>query len=315
MAENRMKNMRVLITGGAGFIGSNLAYEIAANNAVIIIDDLSTGSIKNLIELVDRKNVTLITGSILDRRLLDRIFNGVDFVFHLAAIPSVPRSIQDPLTANEVNITGTLNVLIAARNNKVKKVIFASSSSVYDDTPMPKKENLVPNSQSPYALTKLVGEQYCHIFHQVYRLPTICLRYFNVYGPRQNPNSEYTAVVPSFISNVLKNESPIIYGDGYQTRDLTFVQDAVQANIIAAESQITGVINVGTGYRTTINELAKNITKIIGKDLQPIYKKPRVGDIRDSLADITLARSIGYVCRYGLEDGLKETIRRFTNGN
>lgn len=311
-----MKNKRIVITGGAGFIGSNLSHEVAADNNVIIIDDLSTGNVKNVIDLVDKKNVTLITGSILDRQLLDRIFYGIDYVFHLAAIPSVPRSIQDPLTTNEVNVTGTLNVLIAARNNKVKKVIFASSSSVYGDNPtLPKTEDMVPDSRSPYALTKLVGEHYCMLFHKIYGMPTVCLRYFNIYGPRQNQNSEYTAVVPSFISCVLQEVRPVIYGDGFQTRDLTYVQDAVRANIIASESPITGVINVGTGYRTTINELAQNITKIVGKDLQPIYKKPRVGDIRDSLADITLAKSIGYSCRYSLEDGLRETIRTFNNGN
>ncbi|GAG40462.1 unnamed protein product, partial [marine sediment metagenome] len=183
-----MKNKRVVITGGAGFIGSNLAHEIAANNTVIIVDDLSTGRIENVTDLIDKENVTLIKGSILDRRLLEGSLGGTDYVFHLAAIPSVPRSIEDPLSTNEANITGTLNVLIAARNNRVKKVVFASSSSVYGDTlTLPKTEGMPPDSQSPYALTKLVGEYYCHIFHKVYGLPTICLRYFNVYGPRQNP--------------------------------------------------------------------------------------------------------------------------------
>lgn len=311
-----MKNKRVVITGGAGFIGSNLAYEMAANNVVIIVDDLSTGRMENVTGLIDKENVTLIKGSILDRRLLEGALGGADYVFHLAAIPSVPRSLEDPLSTNEVNITGTLNVLIAARNKRIKKVVYASSSSVYGDTPtLPKREDMPPNSLSPYALTKLVGEYYCSIFYKVYGLPTICLRYFNVYGPRQNPNSEYAAVIPSFISSVLQNERPIIYGDGNQTRDFTFVQDAVQANIVAAESHATGIFNIGSGRNVTINELAKIIIRILGGDVKPIHEKPRVGDIRDSLADITLARTIGYKPRYNLEDGLLETIREFVDAS
>ena len=311
-----MKNKRVVITGGAGFIGSNLAYEMAANNVVIIVDDLSTGRMENVTGLIDKENVTLIKSSILDRHLLEGALGGADYVFHLAAIPSVPRSLEDPLSTNEVNITGTLNVLIAARNKRIKKVVYASSSSVYGDTPtLPKREGMPPNSLSPYALTKLVGEYYCRIFHKVYGLPTICLRYFNVYGPRQNPNSEYAAVIPSFISSVLQNERPIIYGDGNQTRDFTFVQDAVQANIIAAESHATGVFNIGSGGSIAINGLAKTITQILGADVKPIHEKPRVGDIRDSLADITLARTIGYEPRYNLEDGLRETIRGFVDAS
>ncbi len=311
-----MKNKRVVITGGAGFIGSNLACEIANDNTVIIVDDLSTGSIENVAGLIHKKNVTLIKGSILDRQLLGRTLGGIDYVFHLAAISSVPRSLQDPLSTNEVNITGTLNVLVAARNNGVKKVIYASSSSIYGDTPtLPKTEGMTPNSQSPYALTKLVGEYYCRIFHEAHGVPTISLRYFNVYGPRQNPNSEYAAVDPSFIFRVLQNERPIIYGDGNQTRDFTFVRDAVQANIIAAESRATGIFNIGSGHSVTINELAKIITRIMSRDVQSIHKKPRAGDIRHSLSDITLARTIGYEPRCNLEDGLCETIRGITNGN
>jgi UDP-glucose 4-epimerase len=307
-----MKNKRIVITGGAGFIGSSLAHELATDNTIIIIDDLSTGRRENIADLTDRENVTFIQGSILDLRLLEDVFKGVDFVFHQAAIPSVPRSIEDPLSTNEVNITGTLNVLIAARNNKVKKVVFASSSSVYGDTPtLPKKEDMTPNPQSPYALTKLVGEYYCQLFQQIYRLPTACLRYFNIYGPRQNPDSQYAAVIPRFISRVQQDKSPSIYGDGKQTRDFTFIQDAIQANIIAAESNATGIFNIGTGGNTTINELAEAIIKIMGRDLQPTYQEPRAGDIRDSLADVSKARAIGYKPKYNLEDGLQETIRRF----
>lgn len=311
-----MKNKRVAITGGAGFIGSNLAHELATDNTVIIIDDLSTGRVQNIAGLTDKENVTFIQASILDLHLLVGVFNGVDFVFHQAAIPSVPHSIEEPLSTNEVNITGTLNVLIAARDNNIKKVIFASSSSVYGNTPtLPKIEDMTPNPQSPYALTKLVGEYYCHIFHEIYHLPTICLRYFNIYGPRQNPNSQYAAVIPMFIVRVRQDKPPIIYGDGNQTRDFTFVQDATQANIIAAESNATGIFNVGTGGNTTINGLAEAIIRILDRDLQPVYQEPRAGDIRDSLADITKARAIGYEPQYNLEDGLRETIRRFENAS
>ncbi len=312
----RMKNRKVAITGGAGFIGSSLAHELAVNNRVIIIDDLSTGRIENIASLIDEKNVTFIQSSILDLHLLEEAFNGVDFVFHQAAIPSVPRSIEDPLLTNEVNIRGTLNVLIAARDSKVKKVVFASSSSVYGDTPtLPKKEDMTPNPQSPYALTKLAGEYYCQVFYQIYKLPTVCLRYFNIYGPRQNPNSQYAAVIPMFIARVRQDKPPIIYGDGNQTRDFTFVQDAVQANIIAAESNATGIFNIGTGGNTSINGLAKVIMKIMGKDLRFIYQERRAGDIRDSLADISKAKAAGYEIQYSLEGGLQETIRRFTDAS
>ncbi len=311
-----MENKRVAITGGAGFIGSNLAYELGTANTVIIIDDLFTGRIENIAGLIDKENVTFIQASILDLHLLTQVFNGIDFVFHQAAIPSVPRSIEDPLSTNEVNITGTLDVLIAARDNNVKKVIFASSSSVYGDTPtLPKVEDMTANPQSPYGLTKLVGEYYCRLFQQIHHLPTICLRYFNIYGPRQNPNSEYAAVVPRFISRVLQNKSPVIYGDGKQTRDFTFIQDAIEANIIAAENNATGIFNIGTGESTTINELAEAIIKVMDRDLQPIYQEARAGDIRDSLAAISKAKAIGYKPQYSLEDGLRETVQRLENAS
>ncbi len=309
-----MKGKKVAITGGAGFIGSNLADDLAAENSVIIIDDLCTGRAKNIEGLIKEENVIFHHGSILDLQLLVKVFNGVDFVFHQAALPSVPRSIKDPLLSNEINITGTLNVLIAARNDNVKKVIFASSSSVYGDTlVLPKVEDMLPNPQSPYALTKLVGEYYCQIFRKIYHLPTICLRYFNVYGPRQKANSQYAAVIPKFINQIQRGKSPTIYGDGNQTRDFTFVRDATKANIIAAESNATGIFNVGAAGSTTINELAAKIMKILGKESQPIFQESRTGDVKDSLADITKAGTIGYKPQYSLEDGLRYTIRRFEN--
>ncbi len=309
-----MKNKRVAITGGAGFIGSNLANELANENFVTIVDDLSAGRRENIGEIIGKENVTFIEGSILDPHLLLEVFSGIDFVFHQAAIPSVLRSIEDPIPTNEVNVTGTLNVLIASRDNNVRKVIFASSSSVYGDTPtLPKMEDMTPNPKSPYALTKLVGEYYCQLFQQIYRLPTICLRYFNVYGPRQNPNLQYAAVIPTFIDRVRQNKQPVIYGDGSQARDFTFIQDVVQANILAAESTDIGIFNVGTGSNTTIKRLAENIIGILGSDLQPLHQGPRDGDIRESLADITKARAFGYEPKFNLEYGLKETIRRFEN--
>ncbi|MBA7677007.1 UDP-N-acetylglucosamine 4-epimerase [subsurface metagenome] len=304
-----MKDKRVVVTGGAGFIGSNLAEELATSNNVIIIDDLSTGRKENTASLLNKDNVKFIQGSILDAKLLQKFFRGIDFVFHLAALPSVPRSVQDPLTTNEVNITGTLNVLIAARDNKVKKVVYASSSSVYGDTPtLPKREDMLPNPQSPYALTKLVGEHYCRIFHQIYRLPTICLRYFNVYGPRQNPDSQYAAVIPRFIVRVARGNPPVIYGNGEQTRDFTYVRDVVQANLIAAQADATGIFNIGRGEGNSINKLAETIINVMEKDLQPVYEPPLPGDIEHSLADISKAKKMGYSPEFSLEIGLKETI-------
>ena len=308
---------KVIVTGGAGFIGSHLTELLLSRGYhVIIIDDLSTGKIVNIEPLLKSMRVELIQGSILDLHLLQESFRGVDFVFHQAALSSVPRSVEDPLLTNEVNITGTLNVLLAARDNNVNKVIYASSSSVYGDTPtLPKREDMVSNPQSPYALTKLVGEYYCYIFHQVYDLPTICLRYFNVYGPRQDPDSQYAAVIPIFITRLSQDKPPIIYGDGEQTRDFTFVKDVIQANIIGAESDASGVLNIGRGERSTINDLAKTITRIMGKDLKSEYQSSRLGDVKHSLADISRARAIGFEPQYSLDNGLRETIRGLTSAS
>jgi len=308
-----MKGKRVIITGGAGFVGSNLARELAVNNQVTIIDNLYTGKRENIADLEERGDVEFIKGSINDVSLLEGAFRGVDYVFHQAAIPSVPRSVKDPLASNNANITGTLNVLIAARDNSIKKVVYASSSSVYGDTPvLPKREDMKPNPLSPYAITKLAAEDYCRVFHKVYGLPTIALRYFNVYGPRQDPSSQYAAVIPKFITMVLGDNHPIIFGDGRQSRDFTFVKDVVQANILAAENNATGVINIGAGKRNTIYRLVQIINKIIGKNLMPIYEEPQPGEIKHSLADISKAKDIGYEPQYDLERGLRETIRWFS---
>ncbi len=304
---------KVVVTGGAGFIGSHLAEELARRDyRVIILDDLSTGKVENIEDLLGKENVEFIKGSITDLPLLRELFRGVDYVFHQAALPSVPRSIENPQATHEVNVSGTLNVLLAARENSIKKVLYTSSSSVYGDIPtLPKKEDMVPHPLSPYAVTKLAGEYYCQVFHQVYGLPTVCLRYFNVYGPRQDPNSQYAAVIPSFIKRALEGNPPIIFGDGEQTRDFTFVKDAVEASILAVESDARGLFNIAQGERITINELARLVISIVGENMEPVHQELRPGDIRHSLADISLARAFGYEPRCSLKEGLRETIRSF----
>ncbi|PXF51461.1 MAG: GDP-mannose 4,6-dehydratase [Candidatus Methanophagaceae archaeon] len=300
--------MKAVVTGGAGFIGSNLTEELAKEqeNEVVVVDNLSTGRRENLQNLKNLKKCLFVEGSVTDLDLVRGVFKGCDFVFHQAAIPSVPRSVKDPLTTNNANTNGTLNVLVAARDCGVKKVVFASSSSVYGDTPeLPKREEMTPNPLSPYAVTKLVGEYYCKVFEEVYGLKTVSLRYFNVYGPRQDPHSDYAAVVPKFVKSVSENKPPVIFGDGEQTRDFTFVKDVVRANLLAAKSGATGVFNIASGRRVSINELAEKIIKIQGKELEPVHSEPREGDVKHSLGDISRAqRGFGFEPRYSLEEGL-----------
>jgi UDP-glucose 4-epimerase len=302
---------KIVVTGGAGFIGSHLAEALVAHGyQVLVIDDLSTGKLDNIAGF--RHSVGFVNGSITDLALLRELFQGVDCVFHLAALASVARSIEDPIASHEVNITGTLNVLLAAARNKVKKVIFASSSAVYGDTPiLPTKEQMTPCPLSPYGVGKLAGEHYCRVFDQVYQLPTVCLRYFNVYGPRQDPSSEYAAVIPRFISRVREGKPPIIFGDGEQTRDFAFVRDIVEANILAMRSDACGVFNISRGKGITVNQLAELVTELAGKKLVPIHQEPRKGDVKHSLADISKARAFGYEPKYDLKDGLAETLKWF----
>jgi len=304
---------KVAVTGGAGFIGSHLAELLSSQGYhAIIIDDLSTGKMGNIEPLLKSVNVEFLQGSILDLPLLQKVFQGVCYVFHEAAIPSVPRSVDSPQLSHEANITGTLNVLLSARDNHVNKVIYASSSSVYGDTEtLPKREDMLPSPLSPYAVTKLAGEYYCRVFHQVYGLPTVCLRYFNVYGPRQDPNSQYAAVVPKFIKRSREGNPPVIFGDGEQTRDFTLVKDVVEANILAAESDACGLFNISRGESITINQLAELIIELVGNKVEPIHQEPRPGDIRHSLADVSKARAFGYEPKYNLKAGLAETIRWF----
>ena len=298
-----------MVTGGAGFIGSNLAEELSNRYEVTVIDDLATGRESNLSGL----DVEFVRGSILDTDLLARTFRDAGFVFHEAALPSVQRSVEDPAQSNLVNVNGTLNVLLAARDAGVKKVLFASSSSVYGDTPvLPKVESMTPNPMSPYAITKLTDEYYCRVFTSLYGLPTVALRYFNVFGPRQDPTSQYAAVIPNFISRILAGEPPVIHGDGRQTRDFTFVRDVVRANILAAESDAVGVFNVACQKRIDLLELAGTIMDLVGTRVDPVHEPARPGDVRDSLADISRARdAFGYAPAYTLTDGLKETIQWF----
>lgn len=310
-----MKNKKVVVTGGAGFIGSHLARRLAEQNHCIVIDDLSTGRIDNLALEIAESRLKFVEGSIMDLELLQRVFDGVDYIFHQAAMVSVPRSIEKPAACATTNIIGTLNVLLAARDNRASKVIFASSSSVYGDTPdLPKNERARPNPLSPYAASKLAGEQYCEVFSRSFGLDTACLRYFNVHGPGQDPHSQYAAVIPRFIVRILNGEPPVIFGDGNQTRDFTFVKDVVEANMLVAESDATGVFNIGTGSRVSINELAEMIIDLAGKNLVPIHEEPRAGDVMHSLADIAKASTFGYEPTYSLREGLRENIEYVING-
>jgi len=306
-----MKN--VVVTGGAGFIGSHLTRSLMKRDYnVKVIDNLSTGKLKNIEGLIAGNDIDFIQGSITSLSLLQNLFQDVSCVFHLAAIPSVPRSIDEPIPSHQVNATGTLNVLLAARDNRVNKVIYSSSSSVYGDTPtLPKKESMLPNPQSPYAVAKLSGEYYCRVFQEAYGLPTVCLRYFNVFGPRQDPDSQYAAVIPKFIRSCLEGNSPTIFGDGEQTRDFTFVSDVVSANLLAEESKVSGVFNISRGDSITINQLAEYIIKLIGSNVEPVYKEPRPGDIKHSLADVSKAEAFGYKSKHDLTTGLAETIKWF----
>jgi len=299
--------MKYVITGGAGFIGSHLAEALAMDHEVVVIDDLFSGKQENIAHIP----VKFVEGSVTDFSLLKQIFEGSDGIFHEAAITSVPRSVKDPLPTNETNITGTLNVLLAAKEMNVRKVVFASSSSVYGDTPvLPKTENMPLNPMSPYGVSKLTGEQYCKIFSELYGLKTVSLRYFNVFGPRQDPQSEYSAVIPKFITRILKNESPVIYGDGKQTRDFTYVKDVVQANIKAMESNIEGIFNVAYNQQISLISLASLIMELTGLTVPILFEPERPGDIRDSLADIScIQNQIGYNPQYSVKSGLMETIK------
>jgi len=301
-----------LVTGGAGFIGSSLVRGLLKEGKTVrVIDNLSTGSIANLEDLLDQ--VEYIDGDIRDLSAIQKASESIKYIFHQAAVPSVPRSIENPVDSNQSNIDGTLNVLLAARDQRVKRVIYAGSSSVYGDTPdLPKKEDMKPHPLSPYAVTKLTGEYYCQVFSDVYGLETVTTRYFNVFGPRQNPESQYAAVIPKFIDAFLRGNPPTVFGDGEQTRDFTFVDNVVHANILCSKAKKTSgeVINIATSSRISLNELISILRKITDRDIDPVYADPRKGDVRHSLADISRAQKlIGYKPIVDLKQGLRKTIQ------
>jgi UDP-glucose 4-epimerase len=302
---------KTIVTGGAGFIGSHLTERLVElGYQTVIIDDLSSGKMENMDKVLFGKKAEFVQGSITDFSLLKRLFKDASYVFHLAAITSVPRSIDNPQASHEVNVNGTLNVLLAARDNSVRRVVLASSAAVYGDTPtLPQREDMMPHPLSPYAVAKLTGEYYCQVFTEIYNLPTVCLRYFNIYGPRQDVNSPYAAVIPKFIQEVRRGNPPVIFGDGEQTRDFAFVKDVVEANVLAAQSDITGTFNIGCGESVTINRLAELIVELVGSKVKPIHRESRSGDIKYSLADISRARAVGYKPKFDLKEGLAETIR------
>ncbi|MCQ8893256.1 MAG: SDR family oxidoreductase [Methanolinea sp.] len=303
--------MNYVVTGGAGFIGSHIIeYLVDHGHDVTVVDNLFSGKKENIRHLLDHPRFHFVQGSITDSGLLDDTFRNADGIFHQAAIPSVPRSIRDPVATNEVNVNGTLAVLMVAKKCGVRKVVYASSSSVYGDTPtLPKVETMTPHPKSPYAVSKLAGEYYCRVFSEVYGLKTVALRYFNVFGPRQDPESQYAAVIPRFITRVLAGQPPIIYGDGTQTRDFTYVKDVVQANVKAMESTADGVFNVAYNQRISILSLVDIIAEETGMKVSPVFEPPRPGDIHDSQADITAAqKAFGYAPDYTVRSGLKETI-------
>jgi UDP-glucose 4-epimerase len=307
--------MRYLVTGGAGFIGSHLVEHLAGQGEeVVVIDDFSTGRRENIAPWRDR--IEFIEGSILDPEVCAQGVRGVDYVLHEAAVPSVPRSVADPAGSHAANATGTLNMLVAARDAKVKRFVYAASSSAYGNTAeLPKHEDMLPRPLSPYAVAKYAGECYCRAFYATWGLPTVALRYFNIFGPRQDPNSLYAAVIPRFITSAVQGEAPVIYGDGEQTRDFTSVRNVVHANLLATQAEgdaLGEVCNIGCGSRTSVNELWRMISARVGGGLKPRYEPGRAGDVRDSLAALERAQALlGYQPVMDFQAGLNETIDYF----
>jgi len=305
---------KVLVTGGAGFIGSALVHLLLELNAQVrVVDNFSTGFRHNLEDVKDR--IDLLEGDLAEMPVAEAAARDVEWVLHQAAIPSVQRSVDDPIASNRANVTATLNLLVAARQAQVKRFVYASSSSAYGDTEvLPKVETMPENPISPYALTKLTGEKYCVVFHRIYGLPTVCLRYFNVFGPRQNPRSPYSAVISRFIDMALEGRRPTVYGDGEQSRDFTYIDNVVSANLLACQAEgVAGMFfNVGTGERHTLNELLGSLSTILGKQLEPVYMDRRAGDVQHSQADIEKARRfLGYTPEVDFEDGLRRTVDWF----
>ncbi len=308
-----------LVTGGAGFIGSNLVGALlAGGRRVRVLDNFLTGKRENLAGLKETYGdaFELVEGDLRDMAVTRRAVEGAEYVLHQGALPSVPRSVSDPVLSNEINVGGTVSLLVAARDAGVKRVVYAASSSAYGDTPeLPKRESMGTNPKSPYAAQKLAGEQYMRIFYEVYGLETVSLRYFNVFGPRQDPASTYAAVIPRFITAVLSGESPTIYGDGLQTRDFTYIENVVRANLLACEAPKTAcgkVINIACGERVSLLDILEIVYRLAGRRVAPMFESTRPGDVRDSLADISLAKgSLGYEPRIGFPEGLSRTFDYF----
>lgn len=305
--------MKALVTGGAGFIGGHLVDALLAQGASVrVIDNFSTGRRSNLEHNLGR--IELIEGDITDPEACARAVHGVDTVFHEAAIPSVARSVRDPVASNQANVSGTVMVLDQARKAGVRKLVYAASSSAYGDTPtLPKVETMTPAPLSPYAVSKLTGEHYVTVFGRLYGFETVSLRYFNVFGPRQDPASEYAAVIPKFVTTILDGGAPTVHGDGEQTRDFCFIENTVSANLLAAKATTRGeVVNVACGARISLNELLRRINALLGTDVKASYGPGRAGDVRDSLADISAAKKLlSYEILFDVQAGLEKTVRWF----
>ncbi len=302
--------MNYLVTGGAGFIGSNLVAKLVEKGEKVrVIDNFSTGRAANIEPYIN--DIEVIDGDIRDYWTVLKAVKGIDYILHQAALASVPRSVDNPLSSNEVNINGTLNLLETARNSGVKKFIMASSSSVYGESEeLPKHEAMEPSPLSPYAITKLTNEYYLKVYWELYKFPTVSLRYFNIFGPNQDPKSEYAAVFPKFITRMLKGQSPIVFGDGTQSRDFTYIDNAVQANLLAAENDkiVGSQYNVACGGQFTINETIDLLNEIIGCKVETQYDPPRAGDIKHSYASIDKLKKLGYDPKVSFKDGLKLTV-------
>lgn len=303
--------MRYLVTGGAGFIGSNIIAELVSRKEKVrVLDNFSTGRRENLLPFLDK--IELVEGDLTDLETVREAVEGIDFVLHQGALPSIPRSIEHPIGSNNANVSGTLNLLVASNDTKVKRIVYASSSSVYgNSSQLPKVETMNPSPFSPYAVSKLAGEYYCQVFYRIHRQETVILRYFNVFGINQDPSSAYSAVIPKFISCMLHKKSPTIFGDGSQSRDFTFVSNVVKANLLATQSDsaVGELINIASGQAYSLLDLVAKINSILGYQVEPIFGSHKIGEIKHSLADITKAREkFDYTPEIDFEEGLKRTI-------
>jgi len=301
-----------LVTGGAGFIGSNIVkILLEKGESVRVVDDLSTGKRKNIEPFLDK--IDFIQASLTDYDVCVQTVDAMDYILHQAAIPSVPRSVENPIRSNDANVTATVNLLTAAKNKKIKRLVYAASSSAYGDIRIsPKVETLKPQPRSPYAVSKLAGEYYCRAFFECYGLETVSLRYFNVFGPNQDPTSQYSAVIPRFITCILGDKQPPVYGDGAQSRDFTYVENNVLANLLACTAPRAAgeMMNIACGDSTSLLDLIRMINEILGKDVKPVFHPPRSGDVKHSLADIAKAREIlGYKTVVPFKEGLKRTVQ------